>query len=285
MKDTEKQAIADLLKAYCDLKGSQNKAAASLNAVSAATISQIFNGNWELITEEMWRNIAAQIGYDPRKWVVIQTQGYTRMYDLLQDAQENALVLAVTGDAGCGKSQAIQTSARQHRDVFVLSCSEYWNRKQFFAELLQVMGVEATGSTVAEMVSEAVYNLKRKATPIIVMDEADKLSDQVLYFFISLYNKLEDQCGIVICATDYLKKRITRGVKANRKGYKEIYSRVGRKFIPMPVVNNEDVAAVCIANGVTDRATIEEIIDDCECDLRRVKRRVHAAKKEALNGN
>ena len=121
MKDTEKQAIADLLKAYCDLKGSQNKAAASLNAVSAATISQIFNGNWELITEEMWRNIAAQIGYDPRKWVVIQTQGYTRMYDLLQDAQENALVMAVTGDAGCGKSQAIQTYARQHRDVFVLS--------------------------------------------------------------------------------------------------------------------------------------------------------------------
>ena len=107
----------------------------------------------------------------------------------------------------------------------------------------------------------------------------------MLYFFISLYNKLEDQCGIVICATDYLKKRITRGVKANRKGYKEIYSRVGRKFIPMPVVNNEDIAAVCIANGVTDRATIEEIIDDCECDLRRVKRRVHAAKKEALNGN
>ena len=258
MKDTEKQAIADLLKAYCDLKGSQNKAAASLNAVSAATISQIFNGNWELITEEMWRNIAAQIGYDPRKWVVIQTQGYTRMYDLRQDAKEN---------------------------VFVLSCSEYWNRKQFFTELLQVMGVEATGSTVAEMVSEAVYNLKRKATPIIVMDEADKLSDQVLYFFISLYNKLEDQCGIVICATDYLKKRITRGVKANRKGYKEIYSRVGRKFVPMPVVNNEDIAAVCIANGVTDRATIEEIIDDCECDLRRVKRRVHAAKKEALNGN
>ena len=57
MKDTEKQAIADLLKAYCDLKGSQNKAAASLNAVSAATISQIFNGNWELITDEMWRTI------------------------------------------------------------------------------------------------------------------------------------------------------------------------------------------------------------------------------------
>ena len=145
--------------------------------------------------------------------------------------------------------------------------------------------VEATGSTVAEMMSEAILTLKRKATPIIVLDEADKLSDQVLYFFISLYNKLEDHCGIIICATDYLKKRITRGVKANRKGYKEIYSRMGRKFIPMPVVNGEDIAAVCVANGITDRATIEEIIDDSECDLRRVKRRVHAEKKRLSNND
>lgn len=285
MKKDEKQAIADLLKEYCDLKGSQNKAAASLNAVSAATISQLLNGNWELITDEMWRNIAAQIDYDPRKWVVVQTEGYTRMYNLLQDAQENALVLAVMGDAGCGKSEAAKAYVRRQRDVFILSCSEFWNRKQFLVELLQAMGIEAMGSTVAEMMGEATYNLKRKANPLLIIDEADKLSDQVLYFFISLYNKLEDHCGIVICATDYLKKRITRGVMANRKGYKEIYSRVGRRFIPMPVVNNGDVAAVCIANGIENRATIEEIIDDCECDLRRVKRRVHAVKKEALKSN
>lgn len=245
----------------------------------------MLNGNWELITEEMWRNVAAQIGYDARQWIIVQTEGYNRMYKLLADAQENALVLAVTGDAGCGKSQAIEYYARHHRDVFALSCSEYWNRKQFLTELLQAMGVEATGSTVAEMMSEAILTLKRKATPIIVLDEADKLSDQVLYFFISLYNKLEDHCGIIICATDYLKKRITRGVKANRKGYKEIYSRVGRKFIPMPVVNGEDIAAVCVANGITDRATIEEIIDDSECDLRRVKRRVHAEKKRLSNND
>lgn len=285
MKSSEKQAIAEQLKEYCQVKGSQNKAAATLKGVSPATLSQMLNGNWELITDEMWRNIAAQIGYDPRKWAIVETEGYNRMYSLLADAQESALVLAVTGDAGCGKSQAIDYYARHHRDVFALSCSEYWNRKQFLTELLQAMGVEATDSTVAEMMSEAVYNLKRKAAPLIIMDEADKLSDQVLYFFITLYNKLEDQCGIVICATDYLKKRIIRGVKANRKGYKEIFSRIGRKFIPMPVVNNRDVAAVCVANGIEDRETIERIIDDCECDLRRVKRRVHAVKKEASKGN
>lgn len=143
MKTTEKQAIAARLKEYCENKGSQNKAAATLKGVSPATLSQMLNGNWELITEEMWRNVAAQIGYDARQWIIVQTEGYNRMYKLLADAQENALVLAVTGDAGCGKSQAIEYYARHHRDVFALSCSEYWNRKQFLTELLQAMGVEA----------------------------------------------------------------------------------------------------------------------------------------------
>ena len=84
--------------------------------------------------------------------------------------------------------------------------------------------------------------------------------------------------GIVLCATQYLKKRIERGVVNNRKGYKEIYSRIGRKFIPMPVVNRGDIKAVCLANGLDDRREIERIIDDADNDLRRVKRLVCALK-------
>ena len=85
------------------------------------------------------------------------------------------------------------------------------------------------------------------------MDEADKLSDQVLYFFITLYNQLEDHCGIVLLATDYLEKKIRKGLRLNRKGYKEIYSRIGRRFIPLRAVNLTDITGVCIANGITDK--------------------------------
>ncbi len=279
MKITEKQAIVQQLREYCELKGSQNKAAATIKGVSSATLSQVLNEKWELITDEMWRNIASQIGYDARKWVVVETEGYSRMYNIMRDAQENSLVFAITGDAGCGKTQAIQAYARRNKNTLALSCSEYWNRKQFLHELLTEIGVEASGGTVAEMMGEVVYQLKRKENVLIVLDEADKLSDQVLYFFITLYNKLEDHCGIIICATQYLEKRIKRGVQNNRKGYKEIFSRVGRKFIPMPVVSSEDIAAVCIANGVDSKDSIEEVIDDCDCDLRRVKRLVHAVKQ------
>ena len=106
MKQNEKEAIAAKLRAYVETKESQNAAAKSLRGVSAATVSQILNGKWELIADDMWRTVASQIGYDPRKWVVIETEGYARMTQVLTDAQHNSLVMAVVGDAGCGKSQA-----------------------------------------------------------------------------------------------------------------------------------------------------------------------------------
>ena len=283
MKKTEKQAIAERLKAYVESKESQNKAAKTLKGVSPATVSQVLNGNWELISEDMWRTIATQIGYDARKWVVVETEGYDSMYEVLSDAQENALVFAVIGDAGCGKSQAIKVYGERNRNTLVLSCSEYWNRKQFLMELLRSLGVDASGCTVVDMVADAVHQLKRREGVLLVLDEADKLSDQILYFFITLYNQLEDHIGIVLCATQHLEKRITRGVRNNRKGYREIYSRIARKFVQMPVVNASDIAAVCMANGITDKKTINEIVEDSDCDLRRVKRLVFAAKNSSNN--
>ncbi|MEG2600007.1 MAG: ATP-binding protein [Muribaculaceae bacterium] len=279
MQEQEKQQIRKALRDFCTNKGSQNKAANALQGVSSATISQVLNSNWELITDEMWRTIASQIGYDPRAWVVVETRGYQRMYSMLQDAQDNALVFAITGDAGCGKTEAIKSYASTHRNTYNLSCSEYWNRKYFMAELLLAMGIDSTGCTVSEMMVDIIYNLKKRYAPLLILDEADKLSDQVLYFFISLYNELEDRVGIILCATDYLEKRIKKGVRTNRKGYKEIYSRVGRKFVPIQVVNESDVVAVSQANGITDTKLIGEIIEDCDNDLRRVKRKIHAIKR------
>lgn len=261
---------------YCERIGSQNKAAHSLKGVSSAVISKVLNSDWDLIADEMWRNIATQISYSPDQWVVVQTRDYQLLNYLLTDAQQHSNVLAVVGEAGTGKTNALKEYSNANKRVFNLSCNEYWNRKMFMQELLSAMGRDYSGYTVGEMMQEIVSKLKVMERPLIILDEADKLSDNVLYFFISLYNKLEDHCGIILCATDHLEKRIKRGLKLNKKGYKEIYSRIGRRFIQLQGVTSRDITEVCIANGIADRASIKEVIDDSEGDLRRVKRKIHA---------
>lgn len=279
MQKDERQQIAARLKDYCTQKGSQNKAANSLNGVSSATVSKVLSGDWDTISDDMWRTIASQVGHEAKGWQIAETRAYKRMAFLLNNAKTDSLVMAVTGDAGCGKTEAIKNYTAANRNVYHLCCSEYWNRRTFMGKLLQCMGIDYSGSTVSDMMDDIIDNLKRKERPLIVLDEADKLTDQVFYFFISLYNQLEDHCGIILCATDYLEKRIKKGLRTKRKGYEEIYSRMGRKFVELQVINSEDIAAVCVANGVTDVSSINRIIEDCECDLRRVKRAVWAIQK------
>jgi DNA transposition AAA+ family ATPase len=283
MTNKEKEKIRQQLEAYCRQKGSQNRAANTLVNVSAATLSQILANNWELISDDMWRSVAAQIAYDPRTWNIATTQAYTRMTFLLQNAQDDALVMAVTGAAGSGKTEAIRNYARTHKNVFHLCCSEYWNRRKFLDQLLRAMGVSITSTTVSDMMDDAITALKRRQLPLIVLDEADKLSDSVLYFFITLYNQLEDHCGIILCATDFLDKRLRRSLRQQKKGFEEIYSRIGRKCLRLQIINGEDVAAVCTANGISDSRIINRIIDESECDLRKVKRLVWAQQKKASN--
>jgi len=280
MTQEQKQQISDQLRAYVEQKGSGNKAANSLNGVSSATISKVLTGKWETIADEMWRSIASQTGSAETKgWQVVKTRAYEAMTFALENAQRDSLVMAVIGEAGSGKTEAIKNYTAEGRNVYHLVCSEYWNRRTFMAKVLQSMGVTYSGNTVADMMETIVDTLKRKEQPLIVLDEADKLSDQVLYFFISLYNQLEDHCGIIMTATKYLRARIEKGLRLNRKGYAEIFSRIGRKFVELPLLNSEDVAAVCVANGVSDAKAINGIVDEADGDLRRVKRSVWAMLK------
>ena len=144
------------------------------------------------------------------------------------------------------------------------------------------MGRDASGLTVNEIMGEVVRQLKMQESPLIILDEADKLSDQVLYFFITLYNALEDHCGIVLAATDHLEKRLKKGLRLNKKGYNEIFSRIGRKCIELNEIGYADITQVCMANGITGRAEIKKIINGTEQDLRRVKRQIHALQQKAM---
>jgi len=279
MQTNLKQQIREKLDTYIKAKGSQNKAANSLE-VSPALLSQIMNENWDLISEDMWRNISAKIGFNKTNREIVTTTDFQMITALLNDAQENANVFAVVGSAGSGKTVALKQYAADNKNAFLVCCNEFWNRKLFLCEIMRVMGKDPSGYTVGELMSEVVRYLKSAEAPVLILDEADKLTDQVLYFFITLYNMLEDHCGIVMVATNYLQKRIEKGVKTNRKGHNEIYSRIGRKFIQLRGVGYTDVVQICTANGLTDQKQIKTVFDDCEGDLRRVIRKIHAIKSK-----
>ena len=278
--DIRKRDIQNALADYCARYGGQSKAAKILDGVSSGTISQMVNGNWENISDDMWRKVASQIGMDADKWNAVETQNYARLMQILSDVQENQLWMAITGSAGSGKTFACKQYSRDHQEVFYVSCDPDWTKREFFSVMLRKIGKEPSGLTLIQMKQKLVLQMRCLGDPIIILDEADKLSDVVLNSFITLYNDIQYDCGVVMIATEFLFKRFDTGVRFNKKGFNELWSRIGRKCVPLKGVSQRDIVEVCRANGVDDPKEIDRIINECEGDLRRVQRKVHAYLKK-----
>lgn len=273
----KREEIVSKLQTYCEQKGGQIKAAQSIKGVSAATVSQMINGNWEKISDSMWLRVERGIDGGVKSWNMAETTLYQEIFELLTGAQEESRVMCVTAPAGSGKTFATKQYEKENRDVYRLTCNEFWSKNDFVDELLRSMGEKAAGRTKTERLAMACDILRRKENPLLIFDEWDKLSDTVWQFFVTLYNNLEDICGIVMFSTDYVEKRIMQGLRNQRKGYAEIWSRLGSKCIRLSRADYEDVRAVCMANGVDDEAKIEDIARGAEGDLRRVRQLVFAS--------
>lgn len=290
MKLEEKKEIKVLLEKYCEQRGSQNRASKDLKGVSSATVSQLLNDKWDLITEDMFRKIGAQVGWRTGEWALVDTAFKVQFTQLLHDAKNDSLVVAALAYAGNGKSKTAAVFTETEKNVFLISCKDFWRPKGFLNTLLHAMGSDGAGLSIDELMDEIIRRLLKMEKPLIIFDEVDKLADSVFYFFISFYNELEDRCGMVLTCTDYLERRILKGLRLKRKGFQEIYSRLGRKFVALPCIEKHDVHTICLANGLTNDTSIRNVTDDaCHSgfengyDLRRVKRAIYREKKRISN--
>ena len=148
--------------------------------VSSAVISNIVNGQTDMISDAAWRGIGHKLGWSPHQWYGVTTRNYQLMHALLEDAQQHSNVYAVIGEAGTGKTYSLKKYAREHDRAYMVACVDYWNRKSFLSEVLRSMGREYRGMTVTTMMHEIVSNLKKQDRPLLILDEADKLTDNVI---------------------------------------------------------------------------------------------------------
>ena len=281
----DKDAIRDALMAYCENFPSRNRASESLQGVSAAVVSQILNTKYESISGDMFSRIAAQIGFSFEHWTICESENFRLATYVLADALMYKNVTWMVGDAGCGKTTAAIEFRRTHRNVFYILCSEDMKRSDFVREIAKQVGAPTDStSNLRDMLDYALGMIGFLQNPLLIFDEGDKLTDCVLNYFISIYNRLEGRAGIVFMSTDYIKRRVDNGLRYNKKGYKEINSRIGRKFFDLNATSRNDVYAICQANGLTGEAEIRRVLKDAETsdnDLRRVKRVIHAQKRRA----
>ncbi len=272
MNDQEKQLIADLIFERIRIQELSDSKFARQISVSQATISCLRNGRWDMIRDRMWRKLASVVEH--AVWQPAETYDFRTIRDLAATVQAESISIAMVADAGSGKTFTGRWYADNHPRVYYLECAASWTQKTFFQMLLRSMGMDPEGKTLQDLIAQATESLRRQDHPLIILDEADKLRDAIWYHYVELYNKLDGICGFLFMGTPFLRDNVTSRSRRNKKGFREIHSRLGRRFQMLRGINRKDVEKVCRANGVTDPEDITEIWNDCEGDLRRVRRMI-----------
>lgn len=279
---TDKERIKFLFQRKCELMSLSLTKAARMAGINPGAVSAVFNGSYQSDDTPVYRKLAIWVEYRASDWESAPTKNLQLIENLLDQAKLHSQAYAMVGPAGCGKSHALRQYSTSHKNVVILTCGEYWNKNDFLKEILIQLGKDYRGLTVSEKMAVILREFLSLDNPLLIIDEADKLMDNVFIFFITLYNRLEDNCGLVLAATDHLTHRIDRGLRYNKKGYAEIHSRICRRPVELNKISPRDVSAICEANGIVDQEIVEQIARDCEGDLRRVKRAVHVKKLENM---
>lgn len=275
MEQKSRDEIRERVRSLVDRLGSQRKAANQL-AVGTTTVGDIVRGDKDdQISEAMWRKIDAQMNQKSSGWVEVQTNTFTEVTAVISDAQKNANCTWIVAEAGSGKSTTARIYAEQSSEAVYVLCSEDMKRGDFLEACLKALGEKSFASSLRDKLEKLIDVLRNKKSPVLILDEADKLIDSILLYCVTIYNHLEGHCGIVMMSTNYIEKRMRLGLTNNKRGYNEIHSRIGRRFYEVDKTSAADVYGICIANGISDKSLIKKVIkeaEDFDFDLRRVKK-------------
>lgn len=270
MNENLKREIAREVKTM-SAKTSQNKVAAKAD-VSTATVSQIINNKWTLIADEMWRKVKSNLEI-ATGWRIAPTRNLNSITQLIAAAQQRKLSIGIAYNAGAGKSVSYKKYARENPNVIYIECKNYWSKKSYVKNLIKACGIKPYGTT-EEMIENFLDHMKSLDSPLLLIDQFDKLKDPSMDLFMDFYNELEGACGFIVSGVPALEKRVVRGAQRDKIGYRELYSRIGRKFVKLDPIKLEDVDAICKANGLADKDQIKYIFKNSEGDIRRVRKDV-----------
>lgn len=280
------QAYKDKIAAEIERQIEGGKSAATIARMAGlndAYVSMIRNNKGNgTVKNEHWQKIASALNVRFDGWNIVETQNFRILNTVLSDAKDNSLFMAVSHNAGSGKSLACRefAAANAARMVFLYRVEHgETNKIDFLKSLSKALGINTTGLGYmsANRLADAVidfFERRLDQAPLLIVDEADKLTDKALRFFISLYNAVEGRMGCVILGTENLEKKIRSGVAHNRNGFDEIDSRFGRKYITLTGVSQKEAREICMANGIADTTLADRLFQECDPVMNSYKQKV-----------
>jgi DNA transposition AAA+ family ATPase len=251
----EKSEISKAINQYCSDKGISKNALAEKLKVSSATLSKIENNDWETINDRLWRKIWDVVSPNDENIALIETNNLATSIYQCELAREKHFMIGLIGDTGLGKTTALKMYARR-KNVYYLAYDKTLKPKQFFAALLREMCIPFEG-TINEMVNRISEELNTQENPLILIDEAGKITHTMILYLHVLRDKTDKNCGIILSGMPYFKANLIKMTNKQKEGYSEFYRRINL-WTELKRPSKSEIETICELNGITSMDEIKE---------------------------
>jgi DNA transposition AAA+ family ATPase len=236
------------------------KMKAQIGYGSDATIINVKQGNWELISDEGINKLRSFFKIDD--WKLRNTHNFNAIQKLCDDARMNKRFMAIAGYTGAGKTTALRYYAQNTAECYYILATVLMTKRSFLESIQRSMGIQS-GNSLAELASSIVHKLNSGNAPLLIVDDAAKLPHSVFRLLQVLYDETEYNAGIVIAGTETLKSEIDRQARRGNLGFRELKRRIAY-WQPLRRPTPGIIATIAKDYGISDPHAIAYIADNAK---------------------
>lgn len=224
--------------------------------ISHAVLTYVTQEQWESVSEEMLYKIINSLKVDNNVYKLVNTCNLTSVIEVCHSAKQNHHMYGLIGSTGSGKTTALKRFYKSNKNVFYVESKHTMNRKQFFAAILKELGISFIG-TVYDMVTRIEEEFNMLENSLLIIDEAGKLSHNLILDLHDLRNSTMNSLGIVLAGCEYFKDNLEKGVQKDKQGIPEFYSRI-ITWQMLGTPSKKEVEAIMQANEI-DTSQIDKM--------------------------
>lgn len=251
MENSVKKEIVSALLDYMQIHNMKPADVATKADVNAGYLSLILKedsnfmykaGDVEgFINPKHFYALADLCGYKLKKeyWQLQPTPQMTAALNHLQAAKEDAQVITLIGETGCGKSYTAQLFANKNPlDTFIVTAGSSDSLNDLLNKIIEELNIqESVNSKSAKIrsIAKKMRNLTRQGlTPMLIIDESEFLKQPALCAIKGIHDFIKDHSSLVLIGTDQLVNNVERLTKRNQAGVPQFHRRIkmGLRILP-----------------------------------------------------
>ena len=243
--------------------GSVTDAAEQLS-VNKGTISFVSNGDFANVGEKTFNSLKQKLNMGSHEWGNYAVRNLSLAVTMAMATKEKQHMAGLVAYTGAGKTHSLSLLSRKEKNVFYVLADTEMTKIYFLKAICKALGMgRYEAFTKAEMINQIVRQLSEAEQPLLIIDDAGKLSDVNMRMFQIIYDRTEFRSGILLAGMPYLKDSIERKATKDVRGFKELKRRIAY-WEELKPISEADVTVVCEAQEISDEGAIKYLFRECK---------------------